>query len=1848
MADFEQEDYHFHLNAENQAYIGIDQGTANDSTKVLVMGGSSYVGWNYVYTLPDVINSNQSHYSSAYTCDIDASNMSSLKLSFDLYVESGGYYANSWFFVTVNDTIIKDISGDSVWNSTNYDFENVVFNLSNYVGGNIKIKLNGYFKNMNQQYDPDNYAMVDNFRLWEPQPNDIGVVDIKSSSDDDDCGLLVDSIYLLVMNYGSNSVSNFPVNMVGNYGSDNFNLSNTYNGTLAPDSIAKVYIGTLNTTLNANVNITAYSSLSTDPDNSNDTFALVGYNEVYRQIPYIENFDNQNNLDWEMSGFYHNFYNGVGYLFYDYYGNIPGLNQSTPQGSYAMTSKNYGEIKSNSYLTFDYYVVSQSPTGDSSLHPFDDTLNFFISPSCGSPSTVYSINASTVMSNYLWHTVTVPIGNFNGQIAKFGVYSSQSNNTISYTMKIDNIGIFTPFGFSLGNDTMLCIGESVLLNTGLSIDSGYHFLWHGPGVTVNDTLATLSVDTPGDYWVNVSDNSGFVVTDSVFVGYYPQIQAQFAASKTTLCIGDSTNISPQFSGVFPMTFSWTDGQNVYIDTIHSNGFKTFAPTYTTQYTMLSVTDSASCSVNSPDSIVINVIPKQSIVITGLDAQYCSIDTSILLAATPLGGTFMGTGLSSNIFNPTMAGPGNHNIVYQFIDSNNCVSKDTVSTSVFAIPNVSIVSTLDSQYCSNDIAVNLFAYPLGGTYSGSGIVNNLFDPYLANTGIDTIIYSFTDINNCYNADTVTTKVVAAPIVNITTALNSSYCSNEAPISLSAVPVGGVYSGMGITDSIFKPSQAGLGQKTILYSYTDANGCSNYDTVYTTVNPLPIVLITSTIDSNYCEDASNVLMSAYPSGGSFTGNGVLGNVFSPDSAGIGTHQIVYNYSDINGCANSDTVSTTVNALPVVSLSQFAQVCANQGAVSLSGGTPSGGNYFGNAVNTSQSVFYPNNVAIGLNEITYKYTDAFGCENEATNMIRVVGTPQVSFSTPTNICKNDTAIVNFTANVGTAASYNWSFDNATVISGTNAGPYELTWGNIGIKDISVSVTDSGCVSNVAHNYTNVIDAIATASLIGNDSACFGDNVLMFANGGLGYSYQWFDTSNSITSPGDTLSYLSATQTGQYFVKVTNDIGCSAYSDSIDVYINPQITSDFTIPSIACKGDMVSVNYSGISSASAQFIWDFDNGQVASGSVGGPYNIIWNTDSLKTVTLDVTENGCSSGVTSHSIDVLTTPAQITALGSTSFCDGGDVSLSANAGNYSYQWYKDGVASATTAVLTTGLAGTYTVEVTDNSTNCSNVSDSVVVVVNTTHFNIAFSANPTSFTIPPFNTTFTNSTPNVNDYYWMWSFGDGNTSTFVNPAHQYMYDGDYTVGVIAQNIATGCFDTLIKTDYISCIGGSANPCSLDASFGNIGGGEVCPGDSVKLFANDHTPGVNYQWLKDGLLLGGANDSIYYAKTTGLYQLMISDTSCSVFSQPFSLIQHVTTTPSILTNGSIVPCTNDSMELYVSTSFNSYQWSNGSSAPSIYVKNSGSFIVTVTDNNGCNVASSPYVVNASLLQAPEICIVGIDSATNHNRVVWERQANSLIDSFKVYRETNVAGVYTQIGAQAFSDLSVFEDVNSNPAQQAYRYRITAVDTCGMETPPSPIHKTLHLTINAGLGGVWNLIWTNYEGFNFGSYRIYRGTDSTQMTLLTQIQSTLTSYTDLNPPAGDVYYQIEVMSPHPCYPDSIFTKANTNYNSSRSNTANTNMAPNTGFVQSANNQLNMQIYPNPNKGVFTLEVNSTSRKSTQYVLEVFDAMGSIIHQEDIDATTTLQKQMHFETLSKGIYFVRLRSKNNVLTTRFVVE
>ncbi len=237
-----------------------------------------------------------------------------------------------------------------------------------------------------------------------------------------------------------------------------------------------------------------------------------------------------------------------------------------------------------------------------------------------------------------------------------------------------------------------------------------------------------------------------------------------------------------------------------------------------------------------------------------------------------------------------------------------------------------------------------------------------------------------------------------------------------------------------------------------------------------------------------------------------------------------------------------------------------------------------------------------------------------------------------------------------------------------------------------------------------------------------------------------------------------------------------------------------------------------------------------------------------------------------------------------------------------------------------------------------------------------------------------------------------------------------------------------------------------------------------------------------------------------------------------------------------------------------------------------SFIVTVSD--GSLNQSDTVVAYVIPLPTDSICIVAVDSTTDYPVLVFEKHITGPIDYYKVFRESNVAGIYDSIGFLPADSAGVFIDSNANVQVRQYSYKISNVDSCGNESLLSAPHKTMHLQVNAGAGTTWNLLWTPYEGVFVQSYEIWRGTDTISMSLIGTVPGSNVSYSDLNPPAGGLYYFVRIVSAYICQPYNY--KANTNYHTSRSNHANNglvNPGMNAGFSAtplSGNSPLNVQF------------------------------------------------------------------------------
>ena len=250
-----------------------------------------------------------------------------------------------------------------------------------------------------------------------------------------------------------------------------------------------------------------------------------------------------------------------------------------------------------------------------------------------------------------------------------------------------------------------------------------------------------------------------------------------------------------------------------------------------------------------------------------------------------------------------------------------------------------------------------------------------------------------------------------------------------------------------------------------------------------------------------------------------------------------------------------------------------------------------------------------------------------------------------------------------------------------------------------------------------------------------------------------------------------------------------------------------------------------------------------------------------------------------------------------------------------------------------------------------------------------------------------------------------------------------------------------------------------------------------------------------------------------------------------TIVLHVTVvpafTPETTVSGTLSPCVTSSATITAEGGYSSYLWSNGDTTPAITVTEAGYYVVTVTDANGCQGVSESVQLGISELitETPAICMVGVEN--NHNLVVWEELSDPDVVSYQIYRENNQANVFEPLAVVPAGGSNAYEDVTADPSVRAWRYKITASDSCGGETPMSAYHKTVHLTINQGIGNSWNLIWTPYEGFEYASYNIYRGTANNNLQLIQTMPATLTSFTDNNPGSDVLFYQIEAVMAEGC-------------------------------------------------------------------------------------------------------------------------
>ena len=235
--------------------------------------------------------------------------------------------------------------------------------------------------------------------------------------------------------------------------------------------------------------------------------------------------------------------------------------------------------------------------------------------------------------------------------------------------------------------------------------------------------------------------------------------------------------------------------------------------------------------------------------------------------------------------------------------------------------------------------------------------------------------------------------------------------------------------------------------------------------------------------------------------------------------------------------------------------------------------------------------------------------------------------------------------------------------------------------------------------------------------------------------------------------------------------------------------------------------------------------------------------------------------------------------------------------------------------------------------------------------------------------------------------------------------------------------------------------------------------------------------------------------------------------------------PVITVDGILDACNPETTSVTLHTGeYDSYIWSNSTTGESAVVTTPGEYFVEVVDSMGCHGFSEGVMVGYStvLTQAPQIMNAGMND-NGFNVIGWRVTQTEGIASFEIYREDNATDVFGLVAVVTRPGARTFIDSTANPSARAYRYKICAVDACGGMSPMSEPHKTMHLTINQGVGSDWNLIWSHYEGLDIRSYKIYRGTTKANMVVIGEVPSSQNLFTDSSNPYNiGFFYKVAIV------------------------------------------------------------------------------------------------------------------------------
>jgi hypothetical protein len=737
----------------------------------------------------------------------------------------------------------------------------------------------------------------------------------------------------------------------------------------------------------------------------------------------------------------------------------------------------------------------------------------------------------------------------------------------------------------------------------------------------------------------------------------------------------------------------------------SNGF--FNPSFGTQTITYTVTYTVGCSRSASQVYTVNPLP--TVTLSSFNSVCNTSAPFTLTGGSPIGGNYVGTGVSSNVFNPLTAGTGSFVISYFYTTPAGCSANDTsiiVVTNCSSCTNVATANAgADKTICFNvpaTITASIGGSASSQTWSGgagtyspnNSSLNLTYTPSASEiaAGFARLILTTNDPDGngpCLAArDTLNINITAAPIVG-SIAGSIAVCRNQNGVTYSilaqagltytwTVPTGvSIISGQG-TNSISTNwgSNAASGNMSISIS----NSCSTTSgSLPVTVGSAPTTPIV-TGSTSVCINQTGVTYSiTAQAGATYLWTVPTGVTIS---AGQGTNSITTTWSSTavsgnigvsltNTCGTSSgSLAITVGAAPTTPIvTGSSSVCRNQTGVTYSITAQAGTTYLW-TVPTGATI----TAGQGTNSITTTWSSTAVSGNVGLNLTNTCGTSPGSLAitvgaaptTPvvtgsTSVCRNQTGVTySITAQAG--ATYVWSVPTGvTITAGQGTNSITTNWGSTAVAgNVSVSLANS-CATISGQIAVAISAATTLSSISGNTSLCLPQNQLIYSVANqAGIIYTWTVPSGVTILSGQGTNQIVTTWSISALsgnVSVVASGTCNNASSSLPVTITSGSLSVGPISgnSPICR-PATGVVYSVVAQPGVTYAWTVPTGvTITAGAGTNSITTNWSSTSVTSNIKVVGTSTCGKDSTTRSITVSTakptTPGTVT--GASTACRG-------------------------------------------------------------------------------------------------------------------------------------------------------------------------------------------------------------------------------------------------------------------------------------------------------------------------------------------------------------------------------------------------------------------------------------------------------------------------------------------------------------------------------------------------------------------------------------------------------------------